>query len=427
MKHIIFLTSMFLLYTATTYAQVGINTDGSQPDSSAMLDVKSHTKGMLIPRMTHVEIMNIVNPADGLQVYNTDDGKMYIFVSSDNRWKEVNYGSSEIIPPAIYTIGTGGSCSITLVNGEYYTGSNLFGANYVTLEANVSATGSWSITTNTVNGYSFSGNGVFTTTGTAQVILHGTGTPVLAQTDHFTVTGNVNGGSCTFDIIVTAPPPYCGSPITDARDGKIYNTVLIGTQCWMAENLNFGIMIPVVGLPGDNGIMEKYCFDDNPANCDIYGGLYSSFEVNGYDGSFLTPDPCPSGWHLPSDNEWKTLEMYLGMSQSQADAVGSRGTDEGGKLKETGTTHWQSPNIGATNSTGFTALPGGFISYYSGTSFPNFSSSLHSLAFFWTSTTSSEFPLETGAWYRMISFGNSTIYRNHEYGRYANSVRCIKN
>lgn len=68
---------------------------------------------------------------------------------------------------------------------------------------------------------------------------------------------------------------------------------------------------------------------------------------------------CPSGWHIPSDAEWKILEIYLGLTQSQADAIGLRGTNEGGKLKEIGVTYWTSPNNGATNSSGFTAMPGG--------------------------------------------------------------------
>ena len=115
------------------------------------------------------------------------------------------------------------------------------------------------------------------------------------------------------------------------------------------------------------GVNDKaYCwYDNNTANRDTYGGLYTwAAAVNGTTGSDTNPSGvqgvCPDGWHLPSDAEWKELEMFLGMSQVDANESGWRGTDEGGKLKEAGTTHWNSPNAGATNESGFTALPGGF-------------------------------------------------------------------
>lgn len=114
-------------------SQVAINDDGSEPDGSAMLDVKSTAKGMLIPRMTKNQIETIVSPADGLQAYNTDDGKLYIFVNLDNEWKELSYGTGTISSP-------------------------------------------WT----------------------------------------------------------------CGDALLDVRDGQSYTTVQIGTQCWMAENLNVG-------------------------------------------------------------------------------------------------------------------------------------------------------------------------------------------
>ena len=97
-----------------------------------------------------------------------------------------------------------------------------------------------------------------------------------------------------------------------------------------------------------------------------YGVLYNwSAAMNGAATSNTTPSDvqgvCPSGWHLPSDAEWKQLEMYLGMTRQQADEYGWRGTDEGGKMKHPGTEYWGSPNTGATNSSGFTALPGGIF------------------------------------------------------------------
>ena len=118
----------------------------------------------------------------------------------------------------------------------------------------------------------------------------------------------------------------------------------------------------------------KNCNDEcfsRISNRDNYGGLYTwAAAMDGSTSSSTNPSGvkgvCPDGWHLPSDAEWKELEISLGMSQADADNTGFRGTDEGGKLKETGTAHWKSPNSGATNESRFTALPGG-LRYYNGT------------------------------------------------------------
>lgn len=128
---------------------------------------------------------------------------------------------------------------------------------------------------------------------------------------------------------------------------------------------------------------------------------------------------CPDGWHLPSDSEWKELEMYLGMSQSEADGDHyPRGTDEGGKLKEKDFSHWTSPNTGATNSSGFTALPGGERS-------SSGSSSLGTETNFWTATEGSY----GDSWHRNLFYDNPQVER--EYGRTSKhwgfSVRCVKN
>ncbi len=408
--------SLLSLWSLTTYAQIGINSDDSTPDNSAMLHVKSHNKGMLIPRMTHAQIMAIPNPANGLQVFNTDDNKMYIYCSSLNKWQEVQYGSNEIIV-SDYTIGTGNLCNNTTVNGLYYQGFELNTSNYVSLEVNVNTTGNWSIITDMVNGYRFSGSGFFTTTGTVQVTLYGTGTPVTAQTDTFTVTANNLAGTCTFDVTVKS----CGTPITDTRDGQSYNTVQIGTQCWMAENLNIGNQIYYgygSGFQSDNGIIEKYCYNNDVNNCNTYGGLYQWNETMQYITTPSTQGICPSGWHIPSDDEWKTLEMHLGMPQTDADATGWRLDGlVGGKLKETGTTHWASPNNVWPPDSGFLALPGGGFDPLG--SFSNLTINAH----FWTSTYAST------AYAIDRELGNNTL----RVGRFTNlvktlakSVRCVK-
>jgi len=109
-KYFLFMT-IFALSIVRGIAQVGINSDNSTPDPSAMLDVKSTTKGSLLPRMTYVQMGSIASPADGLQVYCTTDGKMYIYVATAGVWKEVAYGTGTLVP------GTCGSLTITHVAG----------------------------------------------------------------------------------------------------------------------------------------------------------------------------------------------------------------------------------------------------------------------------------------------------------------------
>jgi uncharacterized protein (TIGR02145 family) len=198
----------------------------------------------------------------------------------------------------------------------------------------------------------------------------------------------------------------CGDPFTDPRDGQEYNTVQIGDQCWMAKNLNVGSIIGSTTEMTDDGFIEKYCYDNDPANCDIYGGLYQWDEMMFYTTAPGTQGICPEGgWYLPTDEDWTTLTTFLG-GESVA----------GNELRETGTTHWAAPNTGATNSSGFTALPGG---YRNGSGF------FWELTYdgrWWTSTEwSTSLP-----WYRMLSYAYPDVYRNNFNKITGFSVRCIK-
>ena len=206
-------------------------------------------------------------------------------------------------------------------------------------------------------------------------------------------------------------------PITN-YGGRTYQTVIIGDQIWMAENLNIGGMISGSSDQTDNTLMERYCYNNDTNNCNIYGGLYQWNEMMQYVYTEGTQGICPPGWHIPTDAEWKTLEMHLGMTPAEADAIYWRGThNEGGKLKETGTTHWDSPNTGATNSSGFTALPGGYCEidgsfYYLG---------YH--GYWWSSSELSG----TIAWDRYLYYDNGQVYRYNYYKTTGFSVRCLKN
>ena len=171
--------------------------------------------------------------------------------------------------------------------------------------------------------------------------------------------------------------------ITDPRDGQVYPTVQIGTLCWLQRNMNY-----------QTG--NSWCYDNNSSNCNTYGRLYD------WETALRA---CPSGWHLPSDKECTKLTEFLG-----------GGNVAGGKLKESGKTHWQSPNIGASNSSGFTALPGG-LRYYDG----DFDSHT-SVANFWSSSQVSE----ATAWYWALICSGDYVYR-FNYGKEGGfSARCLQ-
>jgi len=209
----------------------------------------------------------------------------------------------------------------------------------------------------------------------------------------------------------------CPPTVTDI-DGNVYQTVLIGNQCWMMENLKVthyrnGEPIPKVmnKIKGFHLSTGAYCdYNNDESISAVYGRLYNWFAIG--DNRGLAPD----GWHIPSDYEWKQLEMHLGMSQAAADAIEWRGTDEGGKLKETGTSHWNSPNAGATNESGFTALPGGF------SDLNGFYDLMGFLGYFWSSSESNT----DSSWKRCLACSGSQVYRYHHAKQHGCSIRCIK-
>jgi len=179
--------------------------------------------------------------------------------------------------------------------------------------------------------------------------------------------------------------PCPGIPtFTDPRDGQVYPTVQIGSQCWMQKNMNY-----------ETG--NSWCYKDNSTNCNTYGRLYN------WETALKV---CPKGWHLPSDEEWTVLTDYLGGE-----------TVAGGKMKEAGTVDWLSPNTGVTNSSGFTALPGGLRGY--GDDFRH----LTYYAYFWSSTEYSS----AYAWRRNLNYNSQDVTRDYGYYK-ANgfSCRCLK-
>lgn len=197
--------------------------------------------------------------------------------------------------------------------------------------------------------------------------------------------------------------PCPGTPTVTDADGNVYNTILIGNQCWMRENLNVGIHIDGSQNSTDNGIIEKFCYDDNPENCEIYGGLYNWYEAMQYSTDPGAQGICPQGWHIPTVDEWTVLTNYLGGSSIA-----------GGKMKEEGTTHWFDPNTGANNLSGFTALPGGYQIYNTSLYF-----SIGEIGRWFTSNRTASYP-----YYREVHYNTETV--TGEWTNNNNSLRCIK-
>jgi len=208
----------------------------------------------------------------------------------------------------------------------------------------------------------------------------------------------------------------CGMDYKDSRDNQVYPSVKIGDQCWMAKNLNVGTTILGSTSMADNSLVEKYCQMDNELNCAVYGGLYTWDEMMEYTTIPAGQGICPAGWHIPTDADWCTLTTYLDATVECSES-GWLGTDAGGKMKEAGTSHWLSPNTGATNSSGFNGLPGGSHNY-TGT-FDN----MTSFGFFWSSMQSGS----GTAWYNYLHTNSATVARYNGSKNSGFSVRCILN
>jgi uncharacterized protein (TIGR02145 family) len=211
----------------------------------------------------------------------------------------------------------------------------------------------------------------------------------------------------------------CAQSLTDYRDSNNYPTVLIGTHCWMAKNINIGTRIEGNTNMLNNSTLEKYCSSNLESNCDVYGGLYQWSEMMQYVTTPGTQGICTPGWHIPTDAEWKTLEgsvdSQYGIGDQIWDLTGDRGLDAGGKLKETGTVHWVFPNTGASNSSGFTAFGGGARN--TDGSYPGF----QIYGRYWTSTENG-----TLAFRHFLTTGRADIARDEANKLFGLSVRCVK-
>ena len=471
---------LFVLFTQSILIaqNIGINSTGAAPNPSAALDINMNDKGVLFPRLTTIQRNNISSPANSLMIFNTDDNcfQTYVLGSWQNikcfgcvpsidqqpvdstlcagedaafsvnasgsnltfQWQEDNGGGfSSLANGGVYSGVTTATLSITgagggldgydyrvIVSGDCSPSvtSNAATLNITTSSLAITSqpadqsfangdTISIKVTATDATTYQWqeSTNGGTTwtnvTNGGSNPTYVGATTDSLALQDADSTALDSNlyrvivSNSCESLISDSALVSFftCPSSLTDVRDGKSYNVVKIGAQCWMVENLNYN--------SGSN-----WCYDNNASNCTTYGRLYDwATAMAGSGSSSSNPSGvqgvCPSGWHLPSESEVIELETYLGGSGVA-----------GGEMKETGTTHWNSPNTGATNSTGFTALPGGIRNTSA------VFSELNEGGYFWQAT---EYDINY-ANFSGFRYNNDNLATSNLLKGFAFSVRCVK-
>ena len=242
--------------------------------------------------------------------------------------------------------------------------------------------------------------------GEATLVYTISGTPTSAGIANFDI--SLGGKSCAIKITVTIGKP--GPDITDI-EGNTYKTVTIGTQTWMAENLKVSKYSDGTTIPNitDNTQWSNlttgawsYYWNDTAANA-IYGKLYNWYAVSSTTNG--NKNICPTGWHVPTDTEWTVLTDCLG-----GEIVA------GAKMKEVGTTSWNSPNTSATNTSLFTGLPGGYR---------NYDGNYYNIGVngnWWSSTEYGT----GGAWIRSLYGGNGNAFRDGSNKESGLSVRCLR-
>ncbi len=224
------------------------------------------------------------------------------------------------------------------------------------------------------------------------------------------------------DKLFSDPPVEYGS-VTDI-DGNVYKTVKIGNQWWMTENLKVrtyknGTPIKQVTYTDPDSLWAQatkgyFCeFQYNSSFSGVYGLLYNWYAVN--DTSKIAPD----GWHVASDNDWKQLETYLGMTSGDADNVNWRGSHEADKLKIHSPDGWTSyGNVWSENESGFSALAGACRLFNGAWADPN----IQFTGFWWTSTSHPG----NKAWFRNLDYKKTNVFRYYTYKSYGMSIRCVK-
>ncbi len=271
----------------------------------------------------------------------------------------------------------------------------------VILAANdpVNGTGQWTILSGT--------GGTFTNDTIYNTVFHGTAgetyqlewsiTTICGSTSDTVEVSFLNIGSFT-----------CGQTLYDTRDSQTYGTIEINNQCWMTENLNYGNYVTSTQGQSNNQIPEKFCYGNDQANCETLGGLYTWDELMEYATTEGAQGFCPDGWHVPTDNEWLELEVFVDPSISSSPTTGYRGTDAGTKLKTGGSSGLDLIFSGAYFQQNNAFYGAGQFA----TKFANYASSSQ-----YNTTT---------FWIRTIEDGNAQISRTAAEKVNGSALRCIK-
>ena len=389
-----------------------INGSGAVADPSAILDIVSTGQGLLIPRMTNVQRDALNVPATGLMIYNTTDSVIEI-------WKGTNWQEMAHTAPSAPTASTGTNITFTAFDANW---NAVIGATSYYLDVATNAT-----FTSFVSGF----NGL----NAGNVVTYSIIGLTCNTTYYYRVRANnacstsASSNTITVTTSVCDPADYTctANYLTDSRDGQQYGAVTIpgstspycnGTkQIWMCENLNIGTQISggtsqTSGVDDQNTSIEKYCYGNSGTNCTTYGGLYQWNEMMAYGPSVGGNGPgpqgiCPTGWHLPTDNELKCMEMNLGMTQTEADKQDVwRGTTEGTEMKAGGTS-------------GFEGLLGGNWQWGSG--FQNMGIRVNIRA--------ATLKGNGDSWRRKLDSGKTTVRRDtgSNSKKHGLSVRCVEN
>ena len=439
-----------LMASNTVYSQVAVNTDGSDPDASAMLDVQSTEKGMLVPRMTESERDAISDPANGLLIFCTDDNNFYMnkgstdipdwqvmssqWVNNDSKiyFDGGNVGIGNSNPGIKLQVqGKIGAAWGSTNNPSFVFGTGTEGSGFSSPASNEIAVINSGNESARFDNSGRLGLGTNNPDASAQLEIASTSRgflpPRMSTTQREDIS-NPPAGLMVYDTSLNNVFFYDGSSwqSTSNRDGmscgtvnyggQTYNTVIIGNQCWMTENLNIGTSILGTNDQTDNDLIEKYCYDNDEDNCDDYGGLYQWNEVMQYVSTEGAQGICPAGWHIPTDNEWKILEGYVdsqyGIGDPEWDNIGWRGFDACEKLKSTN--GWYMSGNGS-DAYDFAALPGGHRNYN------GYFYRVEKDANFWSSTEDG-----TDAWSRILQYNYDGVRRYPGTQDYGYSVRCLK-
>jgi uncharacterized protein (TIGR02145 family) len=360
----------------------------------------------------------VVRNSDGSIRSNSDVNVVFVITSSafagDTLYAESHFLTTNSIGIVACTIGYGSNIisdfsQISWGSGEKYLHVQIDGIN---VSSQIMLSVPYAIYANGIN-MEISPIGDTLTIGKSRIIVPGISAANPRSISDFGSELMPNNSLCADQFIgVTA----CGGVTEMDYQGQNYSLVEIGGQCWFAENLKVdhyrnGDSIPVITNSSLwSTTSTGACIDYNlvAQNSELYGKLYNWFVVNDSRGI------CPVGWHVPSDCDWMYLENFLGMSLTSQLSNGFRGSNQGGQLKQVA--NWSVPNVGATNSTAFQAVPGGYRS------FNGLFLNQGELTFWWTSTQSDTY----FSIYRRLSNSSASISRGSFNKRLGFSLRCVR-